>query len=333
MKSSFQKLQNITAVLDRSGNEQMSLRLWTAAGAAPTKEAEPDAVAALDDGTDNSFGGGYFPVPTCLRNLGQFSDALKPNRWLEHRAFAGAANGNWWMITVKVDAAVSLMRRDLESLLGAPYHLDRLQSNKPGTLSFYFTPTDQSTPKNAPPATPTVQSSVVTAAKLGPASDPWVHALALLQDKQNDAALVRLRGIATMPASSQNFASFQRVVPEIADQNLQKLLGRFCDRVKSGRFDEEFRRRYSKDADQQSLMRDLFRYFRVAYDYVPGGMEAGVAEVEPSRETVALAQRALKTISAGKPMSHANAQQVLRQLEELQQQFKQDFNGAWFARQ
>lgn len=83
--------------------------------------------------SDNSWGSGYFPLPDRLKNLGRFVENLDTKRLVAHHAFP---RDGVHMLTAKADTRLSIMRRDLESLLNAG--LVRIQSNEPGTIDFYF---------------------------------------------------------------------------------------------------------------------------------------------------------------------------------------------------
>jgi hypothetical protein len=84
---------------------------------------------------DNSYGAGYYPLPTKLRNLSRFSDAFHKANVIEHKVFP---DEGVHMITVDTMGrfGFSIMRLDMESLLRLG--LVRMQSNRPGTMAFYF---------------------------------------------------------------------------------------------------------------------------------------------------------------------------------------------------
>jgi hypothetical protein len=82
---------------------------------------------------DNSYGRGYFPLPPKLAGLGRFSDALKPTNLVDHKYFP---DEDTHMLVTKVTPKLSVMAADMKSLL--MLGLTRIQSNHPGTLSFYF---------------------------------------------------------------------------------------------------------------------------------------------------------------------------------------------------
>lgn len=82
---------------------------------------------------DNSYGRGYYPLPAKLSGLGRFVENLSPKRLLDHHVFV---EDGIHMLTAKTDVRLSIMRRDLESLLDQG--LVRIQVNEPGTIDFYF---------------------------------------------------------------------------------------------------------------------------------------------------------------------------------------------------
>ena len=82
---------------------------------------------------DNSFGRGYYEPPNRLLGLGRFVENLRPKNLVNIRVFP---DEGIWMLTAEADGRLSIMRRDLESLLSQG--LIRIQSNEAGTLDFYF---------------------------------------------------------------------------------------------------------------------------------------------------------------------------------------------------
>lgn len=82
---------------------------------------------------DNSWGLGYYPLPAKLSGLGRFVENLSPKRLVAHHVFP---REGVHMLTAKADVRLSIMRRDLESLLDQG--LVRIQVNEPGTIDFYF---------------------------------------------------------------------------------------------------------------------------------------------------------------------------------------------------
>lgn len=83
-------------------------------------------------GQDNSWGLGYYPLPQELKNLGRYSDALKPANLLDFKYFE---REGVFMLDTKL-SNLSVMALDLKSLLNLG--LSRIQSNNPGVVSFYF---------------------------------------------------------------------------------------------------------------------------------------------------------------------------------------------------
>jgi hypothetical protein len=82
---------------------------------------------------DNSWGRGYYPLPARLSGLGRFVENLSPKRLLAHHVFP---DDGVHMLTAKSDTHLSIMRRDLQSLLDQG--LVRIQVNDRGTIDFYF---------------------------------------------------------------------------------------------------------------------------------------------------------------------------------------------------
>jgi hypothetical protein len=92
-------------------------------------------LSLLQDNTssDNSFGRGTYPLPDSLKDLGRFVHNLRPDKLIAHKVFP---EENTHMLVAQVNHQLSIMRRDMESLLAQG--LVRIQSNAPGELSFYF---------------------------------------------------------------------------------------------------------------------------------------------------------------------------------------------------
>jgi hypothetical protein len=82
---------------------------------------------------DNSYGSGDYPLPPKLSHLGRFVSNLAPTKILEHKYFV---QDQIHMLTAKVNNNLSVMGDDMKSLLRLG--LTRIQSNAPGTVSFYF---------------------------------------------------------------------------------------------------------------------------------------------------------------------------------------------------
>ena len=82
---------------------------------------------------DNSFGRGYYEPPSRLLRLGHFVDSLRPKNLVDIRVFP---DEGVWMLTTESNTHLSIMRRDLESLLAMG--LVRVQVNEPGSIDFYF---------------------------------------------------------------------------------------------------------------------------------------------------------------------------------------------------
>lgn len=86
---------------------------------------------------DNSYGAGYFPLPNKLLYVGNFVENLRPNARVEHKVFPARGRvPEEHMLTARV-RGLSVTRKDMETLL--MLGLSRIQSNEPGTVSFYFT--------------------------------------------------------------------------------------------------------------------------------------------------------------------------------------------------
>ena len=75
-------------------------------------------------------------MPAVYSNLGTYSDSLRPSNLLSFRVFDEHEAQPVYMLTTRCYPGFSVMRRDLESLLDLG--LERVQSNDPNKLSFYF---------------------------------------------------------------------------------------------------------------------------------------------------------------------------------------------------
>jgi hypothetical protein len=93
-------------------------------------------VWATESHPDNTFGRGYYPLPNKLKGLGRFMENLAPRHLVEHKAFVDARRPTIHMLTAKVDRHFSVLLKDMESLIA--HGFVRMQSNEPGTVSFYF---------------------------------------------------------------------------------------------------------------------------------------------------------------------------------------------------
>lgn len=82
---------------------------------------------------DNSWGLGFYPLPSRLAGLGRFVGNLAPKLLIAHHVFP---KEGIHMLTARADTHLSVMRRDLESLLDQG--LVRIQVNEPDTIDFYF---------------------------------------------------------------------------------------------------------------------------------------------------------------------------------------------------
>ncbi|MFI5299127.1 MAG: hypothetical protein ACHREM_13605 [Polyangiales bacterium] len=81
---------------------------------------------------DNSFGRGYYPLPSKLKYLDRFSDCFRTENILDHKVLVSE---DCHVLTVP-SRKVSLMHPDILSLL--KQGLMRIQGNDPNQLSFYF---------------------------------------------------------------------------------------------------------------------------------------------------------------------------------------------------
>lgn len=95
--------------------------------------SDKQAILLPDEGSDNSWGAGYYPLPPKLHHLGQFADMFR--KPLEHKVFP-SAQGNTHMLTVPANTRFSIFGEDLKTLLRLG--LQRIQANDPGKISFYF---------------------------------------------------------------------------------------------------------------------------------------------------------------------------------------------------
>ena len=87
-----------------------------------------------NEGEDNSWGAGYYPLPVRLRSAERYVEALRAP--IDHKVFP-YPDSNTHMLTVRADLRLVMMAEDimaLKSKLG----LQRIQVNKPGEISFYF---------------------------------------------------------------------------------------------------------------------------------------------------------------------------------------------------
>lgn len=97
----------------------------------------PRHASKSENPTDNSYGAGSFPMPKKLLHVGNFVENLKPSRLVSHKVFMGRRGvPETHMLTTMLDSHFSIMRLDMESLL--KLGLERIQSNDPGEISFYF---------------------------------------------------------------------------------------------------------------------------------------------------------------------------------------------------
>lgn len=121
-------------------DDHRSIGSGTAASVRAVKEA---AVAHIRAGSrrarrdrdprDNSFGLGYYPPPAKIGNLGRFVDNLTPSRVLSVKVYP---REGVWLVETRADERLSIMQRDMESLLRLG--LVRIQVNRPGTITFYI---------------------------------------------------------------------------------------------------------------------------------------------------------------------------------------------------
>lgn len=82
---------------------------------------------------DNSYGAGYYPLPPKLSYLGVYADSLRPMNLVDHKVFP---DEGIHMLTTRCGHRLSIMAQDMKTLLRLG--LVRIQSNEPGTISFYF---------------------------------------------------------------------------------------------------------------------------------------------------------------------------------------------------
>ena len=95
------------------------------------ESAEKQAIKIPNEGQDNSWGAGYFPLPPKLHHLAQFSDIFR--NVLDHKVWPYEGSH---MLTVPASTKLSIMVDDMKSLIGLG--LTRIQVNDPGEISFYF---------------------------------------------------------------------------------------------------------------------------------------------------------------------------------------------------